>query len=166
MTQLTFDEYVLEIKAISPLAPQALESNYKKQHPEPVRPTYQVEAVAGVVEIFPHTKDTVETSEEKEAFLKWEEEHTKWQTELMQRIIRMFLIKGVYLKLTPEQEEQLAFETELLGFDVPKNKLERELFYLETFVISTQQRLETVMKAVLSETGVNQEVLQQAEKLF
>lgn len=163
---LNFGEYVLEINPISPLIQQAIEGQYKKKNPEPVRPTYTVEAFGGVVETFPHDETTVETPEEKAEFLKWKEAHGAWQSGLMHKIIRMFLLKGVTLHLTDEQEQELALETDLLGIDLPENKKERELFYLETFVVNTQEKLEAVMKGVLEQTGIKQEALEQAESLF
>lgn len=166
MKTLNFDGYVLEVSPISPLAPQAIENQHKKQNPEPARPTYTVEAAGGVVETHLHDETTLETEEEKSVYLTWKQKHSEWQASLMQKVIRMFLLKGVKLVLTKEQEEELELETLLLGIDLPASKLERELFYLEMFVVNTQQKLELVMQTVLSETGVKQEALEQAESLF
>jgi hypothetical protein len=166
MTTLKFDDYILEVHPISPLVQQSIEGQYIKKHPEPIRPTYQVEAVGGVIETFPHDETTVETAEEKEALLKWKTEHAQWQAGLIHKTVRMFLLRGVSLQLTPEQEADLNYELGLLDFDIPESKKERELLYLETFIVDTQQKLETIMQAVLAETGIKKEALEQAENLF
>lgn len=163
---LDFDGYKIEVNPISPLVQQAIEGQYKKKNPEPIKPTYTVEAAGGVVETFEHDETTIDTPEEKEAYAKWKSDYEKWNGGLVHKVIRMFLLKGLTLKLTPEQEESLAITTELLGFDVPTTQMERELFYLETFIVNTQQKLEIVMAEVLAATGVKQEVLEQAESLF
>jgi hypothetical protein len=166
MTTLNFDDYVLEIHPISPLVQQSIEGQYIKKHPEPVRPTYQVEAVGGVIETFVHDETTVETPEEKETFAQWKMDHSQWQAGLIHKTVRMFLLRGVSLRLTPQQEADLNHELSLLDFDIPENKKERELLYLETFIVDTQQKLETIMQAVLAETGIKKEALEQAENLF
>lgn len=166
MKVIKFDEYALQINPISPLVNQAIEGQYKKKNPEPVQPTYSATAVGGIIETFLQDETTIETDEEKKEFATWKEAHDKWQTGLVQKVIRMFLLKGVTPLFSKEQEEELALETSLLDMDVPNNKKERDLFYLEIFVVNTQERLEQVMQAVLGETGVRSEVLEQANDMF
>jgi hypothetical protein len=144
-----------------------LKGNILRKHPEPIRPTYQVEAVGGVIETFPHDETTVETRRRKRSSLaQWKTEHAQWQAGLIHKTVRMFLLRGVSLQLTPEQEADLNYELGLLDFDIPESKKERELLYLETFIVDTQQKLETIMQAVLAETGIKKEALEQAENLF
>lgn len=166
MKLIKFGSYNLEIKPVSPLLQQSIETRYRKEFPEPVQPTYTIEAVGGIVETFKHDETTVETPEEKKEFADWKVAHEAWSAGLVQRIVRMFLLRGVNLKLSPEQVEELNLETELLEFKVPNNERERNLFWLETFIVDSQEKLEKIMEEVLGQTGVKQEALSEAESLF
>lgn len=166
MKLIKLGDYNLEVKPISPLLQQSIETKYRKENPEPKVPTYVVEAAGGIVETFEHNETTIDTPEEKLAYKTWKEAHDNWSAGLVQRIVRMFLLRGINLKLTKEQVEELEIETDLLGFTVPNNERERNLFWLETFIVDSQEKLETVMQEVLGQTGVKQEALAEAENLF
>jgi hypothetical protein len=166
MKLIKLGDYNLEVKAISPLLQQSIETKYRKENPEPKVPTYTVEAAGGIVETFEHNETTVDTAEEKAEYKKWKDAHDVWSAGLVQRIVRMFLLRGLNLKLTSEQVEELEIETDLLGFTVPTNERERNLFWLETFIVDSQEKLETVMQEVLGQTGIKQEALSEAESLF
>ena len=166
--ELTINGYKLVVSSIPPLAPKSIEMQYRKQNPEPKPPTYTVDAVGGITETFEHTKETIqdEDTDVKEAYLKWEEDHQVWSTELTSKIITLFMTQGIDLKLTKKQETALESQTKMLGLDVPEDESEREVFYLETFVVGSQKAMETLMKEVLAETGIDDEALAVASETF
>lgn len=166
MKELTVNGYKLVVSSISPLAPKSIEMQYRKQHPEPQPPTYKVEAVGGVTEEFPHTRETVETTEEKEALLKYEENLNTWMAELSLLTMRMFLTQGVELHLTKKQVEKAKNSLKLLGMNLPTDEQELNLLILEMFVIQKTDDMEKISQAILAETGISQEVLETAEATF
>jgi hypothetical protein len=166
MTSLTIDGYKMEVKAVSPLAPKAIELQYKQKNPEPKPPTYTIEAVAGVTETFNHTLETVTTPEEKEAFALYQDAHTAWTAELSFKLLKLFLSEGVTLKLTKKQADDFNSRARAIGIDVPENKYARNLFYLETFIITDETKIQKVTDAVMAETGIKREAIAAAEELF
>ena len=166
MKELKISGYKLVVSSISPLAPKAIEIQYKKTNLEPEQPTYTVKAVGDVVETFKHTAESVETPEEKAALLAWKEKHDEWMSGLTYKLLRLFLSQGVELKLTPKQQKSLEVETGLLELDVPENKTERDLFYIETFVLTDQDKMQTLIEEVLAETGISSEALEVAAETF
>lgn len=166
MTELIVNGYKLDVHSVSPLAPKSIEVQYRKKYPEPQKPTYDIESAGNVVETIEYTWDACETDEEKETYLKWKQEHDEWQTGLTYRLMRLFLTQGVTLKLTKKQEENIKAQIELLELEVPETEIERETFYLETFVIDGAPAMEAIMKGVMGEVGVKEEALEAAEALF
>lgn len=167
MTQeLTVNGYKLVVNPISPLAPSSIEVQYKKQNPEPIVPKYQVEAVAGIIVEHDHTVETLETTEDKEAYFLWKTEHDAWTAKLTFKLLRLFLSQGVTLKLTKKQKENLEAQVEILELDVPENEVERDMFYLQTFIIDDPTSMETIIKAVLEETGIKEEAIEAANAMF
>ena len=131
-----------------------------------MQPTYTVDAVGGVVETFKHTHETVQTTEEKETLLAWQEAQDEWQTGLTYKLLRLFLAQGITLKLTKKQKANIEGQLLVLELDVPENEVEREMFYLETFVINSQSAMQTIIEAVLSETGIKEEAIAAANATF
>lgn len=166
MSELVINGYKLVFKQISPLAPKSIEMQYRKQNPEPKVPTYNVEAVAGIVEVFKHDATTVETDEEKADYLAWKEKHDEWSNGLTYKLLRLFLSQGVHLDLTKKQVKDLEVQSELLGIELPENDSERNLFFLETFVITSPSLVEKVIQGVLEETGIKETAIDAANALF
>lgn len=166
MTELTVNGYKLVINPVSPLAPKSLEIQYKKLNPEPKVPTYKVEGVAGVEEEFPHTPETLSTTEEKEAYVAWKEKHEAWQGGLSYKLLRLFLSVGVTLKLTRTQEANLAAQLGALEMEVPQSDSERNLLYLETFIIDSAETMQKIVAEVLAKTGIKEQALESANALF
>lgn len=166
-TELNMNGYKLVVSAISPLAPKAIEVQYRKDNPEPKAPTYKVDTlIEGVIEEFEHTDETVETEEEKQALLKYREVLEDWQTGLTQRILKLFFAQGVTLVLEEEQRKKLAEQLEVLQINVPENNTERDVLYLEMFVISTGDDMKKIIETVLAETGIKEDALEAANALF
>lgn len=163
---LEINGYKLEIGAISPLAPKALENRYRKQNPEPKRPSYEVDAAGGITETFFHTLESVSTDEERKALADYEEKFSEWSAGLTFKLLRLFLSLGVKLKLTPKQEKELEAQMGALEIDVPETEVEKNLFYLETFVLSNPSSMEKVIQAVLDATGINSAAVEAAEATF
>lgn len=165
-TELVINGYKLLVEPVSPLAPKAIEIQYRKKNPAPERPTYEVEAAGGVVETFEHTHESVETTEEKEALLAWQDANEEWQAGLTYKLLRLFLSQGIALKLTKKQKENIESQLVALELDTPENEKERDLFYLETFIINSTDAMQDVIEAVLAETGVKGEALDAANATF
>jgi len=166
MNELKIGEYTLYIKSVSPLAPKAVELQYKRKFPEPQAPTYEFEAAGGITEVLTHTLDTIETTEEKEAYLAWQEAHDAWMSGLTYKIMRLFLSQGVELKLTKAQLENFKVLADMLELEIPTSTTEATLFYLETFIIDSPDKVKTVIDAVLEATGIKEESLEAANALF
>lgn len=164
--EITMNGYKLVVSPISPLAPKAIEVQFKKKHPEPQAPTYTVDSVAGIVVEHEHTADSLETEEDKEKYLLWKEAHDEWQSQLTFKLLRLFLSQGVKLKLTKKQKEDIEAQIKIIELDVPENEIERDMFYLETFIINDPTSMEKIIKAVLEETGIKEEALEAANALF
>lgn len=163
---LTIDGYKLEIGPVSPMGPKAVELQYKRQFPEPKRPTYTIEGVAGSEEVLEHDSTTVSTEEEKLALLEWEREHSEWMAQISFRLLKLFLSEGVTLKLTKKQNLDLIRRSEAIGISVPDDKYQRDLFFLETFIVIDEARIQQVTDAVMAETGIKPEAIAAAEELF
>lgn len=158
--------YKLEVGSISPLAPKALENRYRKFNPEPERPFYTVEAVGGIEEKFFHSRETVTTDEEIKALEEYEQAFTEWNAGLTFKLLRLFLSLGVEPKLTKGQEKDFEEKLETLEIELPESKSERNLFYLETFILSDQEAMEKVIQTVLDVTGINSDAIKAAEDTF
>ncbi len=162
---LVVNGFKMVVGSVSPLAPKAIELQYKKKNPEPIQPSYSVEG-AGVVTNFKHTPETVETKEEKEELASWQEEHDTWTSGLTFKLLRLFLSQGITLKLTAKQKRDIEGQLYVLEIDIPETEIERDLFYLETFVIKDEASMQQVIEAVLGATGIDAEALATADATF
>lgn len=163
--ELVVNGYKLVVGSVSPLAPKAIELQYKKKNPEPIQPSYSVEG-AGVVTEFKHNSETVETKEEKEGLASWQIAHDEWTSGLTFKLLRLFLSQGIKLKLTAKQKRDIESQLYVLEIDIPETEVERDLFYLETFVIKDEESMQQVIEAVLGATGIDAEALATADATF
>lgn len=166
MKEIVVNNYKLEILPVSPLAPKAIEIQFKKKNPEPEQPTYEVEAAGGVVEKFLLTPETASTTEERQAYLEWKDAHEAWQAQLTYKLMRFYLSQGVKLKLTAKQRDNLEKQATALELGVPDNSDERDFFFLETFIISSAEVMGSVIKEIFGTLGIKEEAIEAANALF
>ena len=167
-SKLEINGYEIEVGPVSPLAPKAIEIQYRRKYPEPEPVTYEVESVGGLTETFEYDMESIEeaTDEERKAFAAYVEALEEWQTGLTLKLLRLFLTQGVKLQLTDEQAQNFAAQIRVLELDVPENELERNLFFLETFILNTQDDMQRVIQAVMAETGIKEDAIEAANATF
>lgn len=161
-TYTTKDGVELNISGIKPLLLQRLEKSYRKSNPEPKKPTYIVDGLGGKEEL-PHNETTLTTEEDKIRWLQWKDQRAIWEAGLNERILHAILLKGVKNKF--EINDEWIEEQEFLGIEVPESKNGRRILYIETEILSGED-IVGLTRNVMSLSGLGEEVLQEADKLF
>jgi hypothetical protein len=153
-------------KPIPPLAVSAIQTNYSKKNPKPVKPTYEFSAVGGVTVQQEHDETTVSTEEEKAAWAKYKADETVWQTGLTEKLMLLFLCEGLEIKVSAKRKKQWDKRLERYYDLEDLDEDDLQLLYLQTFVFKTTQELEKATKVIMGLTGVSEEDLEAAENLF
>ena len=154
-------------KSIPPLAPAAIQTNYEKQNPKPVKPTYIFEAVGGVKIEQEHDETTISTPEEKQAYEKYLNDNREWQTGLTFRLMNLFLLEGIELEVSDKKQKEWNEKLKLYGFSGEfESETEKQLTYLQTFIFKDKDAVSNATQIIMSLTGVSQEDIEAAEKLF
>lgn len=154
----------IQVAAVSPLLLQRIEEAYKKEHPKPIKPTYEAKTAGDGTEIIEHDETTLQTDEERNAWAKWKQDDQVWQSGLNLRFLRAFVLKGVHFEQVnfEEWEEEQAF----LGLTVPDSAPERKIHYFETEFISHKSDVQAVTFAIMRKSGMDEEGLSTVDKLF
>ncbi len=160
------DEVSVKIKAIPPLGPGLIQANYEKKHPKPKQPTYEFEAVNGVIIQEPHNEDTVATDEEKAAFSAWQVADNEWQTGLSKTLLDFLLKEGTEIVATESVIAEWDAQLIEYGFELPERKAARDYLYLTMFCITTPELLQRTSSLIMEATGVSKADLDAANALF
>lgn len=149
----------LRLKAVPPM----LIDQVRGAVPFPKPPTYQVTTVAGSVEEYPHTPDTLTTDQEHAAFADYLARRQQAEAEINGRVLDLFLYRGIDLEVPDNgwAEDQAFF-----GVQVPDDPRARKIHYLKTEVFTTGEDLVGFTLAMMNLTGVRQEVLDAVESSF
>lgn len=146
------------LKPVDPIFIQSVAASIKL----PKAPTYEVTTISGRTER--HKMDAKAAEQLPDGTSIWEQyidEHNEAQTEQSNRILRAILYVGTEVELpTHDWEKKFRF----LGMDIPDDPDERRVFYLLS-ELSTHDTM-ALMTQVMRLTGVDEEVVQQAEAAF
>lgn len=156
----------IRINSLPPLLMASLEDVVEF----PVKPTYSVETVAGDIEIFEHSEETIKdpatSAEDKLAWTKYKLELNLAEEKLTDITLKTVLYEGVTVV---NQEEQLARwckKRRLIGLPVPEDDEEALLEFKETEVIGTNEDMEYILAESMRLTGVSETVIEAASRSF
>jgi len=141
----------------------------------PEKPTYEAATAGGAVEehIIDQTvvDDPTNTLEEKAGYESklraYEEEYHAAQVLQTVRVNDFLFTKG--LEIEPISDKELMEwieESEMFGIEISDKPLKRKLQYVKTRVIGNTQDFGKLINAVMEATGVPEEKLAEAKKLF
>jgi hypothetical protein len=156
----------LYFHAIPPLAPQLIQDTYTEQNPEPKPPTYEVESVGDVKVTFEHDKTSLSTKEEKEDFAAYEQAHNVWQSGLTSLLLNLFIEDGTRLEMSDKIRTKWERKAGRYGIKLSDDKEEYKVQLLKLIGISDGQTIQAISQGVMRKTGVPEEELRAAEKLF
>lgn len=148
-----------------PLLREKIEASLEKEWPRPEPPTYTIKTTAGVEETHPHDETTLETEEDKADWAAYKQENNEWDEENSRRMLRAIQLQCI--KLTNQDDTEWIERQEFLGIDVPENKFERHLHYIETEVIGNEDDIMACMTIPMQlAANASDEDMAAAEKLF
>lgn len=159
-----------KIRGVSPMAIEYLKEEARKEwesisnKPLPSRPTYTVETAAKETETYYHSKDTLETEEDKKNWVEWEESQKE-----VNKLYNLKLIKmcALCIEVDPQKLKEWEEEQAFLGVTIPKNALEKKYRYVETRAITSKVDVIKLISAVFAITGIaSEEDIRKAEKSF
>lgn len=131
--------------------------------PRPEPPTYTIETAVGEKETHTHTKDTLESDEDKAAWAAYQDELAIWENELSRRVLRAIQVECI----KPESlDDEWLEKQSFLGIKVPENKFERHLHWVETEFVGNQEDILACMTIPMRLAGAEDSDLAAAEKLF
>ena len=131
----------IEIKAISPDYMAELD----KQVPMPEPPTYERTLLGGETEVIAHTKDSVETEEEKLAWAEYEMKLAIARSELFMKKARAIVKKCVDVEMPKDEAWIIAQQED--GINVPEDPSEKKRHYIKTECIASESDIFFVVEA-------------------
>lgn len=134
------------------------------QYREPEPPTYEVETATGAREKHAHDATTLETEADKAAWEDYQQKRAAAENLLSEALVKMALLRGI--KFEMPQDGAWVKEQQMMMLQIPTDPLERKLHYLTTEAFVTAEDYERLMAGVMAESGMPEEVLQQAEATF
>jgi len=153
----------LILKPISPL----LAGKVRTSVIWPEKPTYQAKTVSGEIEEHPHDETTLETDEDKAAWLKYLLATAQAEGELNERISKMLFKRGIdYKTLKLPKNESWIAEQEDMGITVPDDPLQRKMHYVETELLASKEEIKSLILRLMAMSGVDEEVIAAAERSF
>lgn len=132
--------------------------------PRPEPPTYTIKTAVGEDEVNTHTKNTLETDEDKAAWAAYEDELAIWESELNRRVLRAIQLECIKPQ-DPDDEKWLAKQA-FLGIKIPENEFERHLHWIETEFVGSNNDVMACMVIPMRLAGVPEKEIAAAEKLF
>ena len=154
--------HTIEIKAVPPF----LLDRMNRAVPVPKVPTYTATIAGGEDEIHPHDETTISTDEEKQAWANYQlalENAAQLENENMMKVL---IMEGIEVDMSGEQFETWKEKQEYYGLEIPKNKFDLKIYYVETEILSSLADLGEIMYKVMSQSGVAKEVAEQALDSF
>jgi hypothetical protein len=158
--------------AVRPVAPVmiariqlAAEKELRKAGVVTDKPTYTVTTVAGVVETHEHDEKSIQSPEEKEAWVKYLHGQKRLEALSNERTTKYALLEGLVIEPpSPEWAEGMQF----FGVEMPTNPRDLKLQYIETEVLRTPEDMANAAMKILhlSVAGVDPEALAAAEASF
>jgi len=137
----------------------------------PKPPTYKVELASGDVEEYDHDETTLEveddeeaTRQNKRAWEKYKKELDEANADAMRLQTRAMLFKGIDIEL-PEETDWIE-ELEILGVDIPDNKTDLKILYIETEVLKSLRDMLEVTVELMKLSGVRGEAIDKIESSF
>lgn len=113
-------------------------------------PTYKTKTVAGDEEIFPHDETTLETDEDREAWDEYQSALNALEEEIASRSNAYIISEGVVIGDIPQDWFE---KREWLGLDVPENRMDQRLLYIETEVLTTAEDIIRAISGIMHLTA-------------
>lgn len=161
------DDTTITYTSIPPLAVPAITANYEKEFAKPEKPTYTTKAAGGAEVTFEHDETTISDKDgSKEAYEQYLVDINEWQSGLTEKLMMLFLLEGIELNI--DKKTQKKWDTRLSRYynltDLEEDDL--HLLYLQTFVFKNQEAIQDAIQEIMVMTGVKQEDVVAADKLF
>lgn len=148
-----------------PMLIEKIEIALAKEWARPEAPTYVMETATGRKEERPHDETTLETDEEKASWAAYKQEAEAWEEEKNRRTLRAIQLQCI-VPANPDDEEWVERQ-KFLQMDVPENKYERHLYWIETEFIGDENDIMACMTIPMQlVSGASDEEMATAEKLF
>lgn len=148
-----------------PLLMEKIEVGVEAEYgPRPEPPTYTIKTAVGENEAHSHTKNTLETDEDKAAWAAYEDELAIWESELSRRVLRAIQVECIK-PADPDDVDWMEKQT-FLGIPIPEGKFQRHLHWIETEFIGSNDDVMACMAVPMRLAGVPDEEMAAAEKLF
>lgn len=158
---------------VQPINPLLLKRVNDATGDKPLPPTYESPTAGGDIEINYHDETTLQTDEEKAAWKVYEAKLSEWNTARNQRFMRILFSRGVKLDLDAAALDRWLREMKYLGVEVPEGDpddpevyIEQQVMYVETEMIGHPNDMMTIMKEVMTLSGVDEVEVAAATKLF
>ncbi|MCC6602065.1 MAG: hypothetical protein IT327_02585 [Anaerolineae bacterium] len=132
--------------------------------PRPEPPTYTIKTAVGEDEVRTHTKETLDTPEDRAAWAAYEEELGVWESELSRRVLRAIQVECI--KPADPDDTDWMEKQAFLGVPIPEGKYQRHLHWIETEFIGSNEDVVACMSIPMRLAGVPDEEMAAAEKLF
>lgn len=158
-TYLTSRGYTIRFKSI-PLLWQKL----IQQFPMPQAPTYEVKTATGATETHPHNETTLETDQDRAAWAEYQRTLKIRGAAFLTAQIRMCLLEGVEVVARPNVDWEKR--QRLIGFTVPDDPLEKEMYFLETEITANETDVMQLIAGVARMSGIDEEAVSDLENSF
>jgi len=126
-------------------------------------PTRDVRTVAGVVEQHPHTEETLETEEDRQAWADYQAALQELDSRAIEATTRYILLEGI---VTDDPSEEWAERQRFFGLDVAEHALERKLQYIQRDVLLTTEDIINATKTILTLSAEGDAALQERVALL
>lgn len=157
---VTKDGNKIPLRRVAPILVEKVRQSVVIPNP----PTYEVEVVGGEKETHVHDATTLESDEDKQAWAAYQAALAAANTDMVERILRLLFVRATG-DVVPAGEEWVE-EQSYFGIDVPTDKLERKIHFIQTELLTHTDDISEFMVAAMGLVGVGDEVIRAAEETF
>jgi len=161
-----------KIKPISVVKMQKLQASLEKRYNAQGKfldpPTYEVNLPGGVKQVHEYDQEGIDDpstpEEDKEKWEQYQKNVVAFNEEFSDMSMRMILYDGIECELPDDWEEEQRW----MGIDIPDNKFDLKVHYLQTEVFKTPFELQKIVQEIMkaSMKGVDQDAVDAAMASF
>lgn len=161
-----------EIRPISVVKMQKLQATMQKRYKNQGKlldpPTYTTKLPGGGSQTHEYDQEAIDDASTPEEDKKLWEQHLKdvaeFNTDFSEQSMKMILYDGIQCEMPEDWEEEQRW----MGIEIPENKFDLKVHYLQTEVFKTPLDLQNVVQKIMSASmkGVDEEAVAAAMSSF
>lgn len=154
----------IQLVGVSPSLLQTIRSAYEINHPEPIKPQYEIEAAGGELIYEDHDETTLSTDKEKAEWEAYITSHKEWEQGQNRQIMEAFVLEGTEFEI--DMEGAWVRRRKRQNIEIPKDPDDLKIHYFETQIVGPPEDTLDVVSEIMQLTGIDEKAVDNIRKLF